>query len=81
MEDKKVIVIPPDGVGSKGDEAMIRGVLNLFQGKRIELFTQRNELWEGWIIDRNGEFGESYRELRNIDDVMMIYNEISMKYN
>ena len=67
---EKVIVIPSDAVGSKGDEAMVRGVLNLFQGRKIELYTQRNELWKGWLIDRNGEFEESYYELKDMADTI-----------
>jgi len=68
----KVIVLVPDGAGSKGDEAMIRGIFNLFSGKKIELFTPRNELWKGWIIDRGKEFEESYYEL---DDIINVVNE------
>lgn len=65
---EEVVIIPPDAVGSKGDEAIIRGVLNLFSDKKIKVLTPRREIWKGWILDRNFTYQEEYvllEELKN----------------
>lgn len=68
--NKKVVIIPPDGVGSKGDEAMVRGALNLFYGCKITLLTQRDELWTGYLVDRISEFNEINVSLPQMADAI-----------
>lgn len=66
---KNVIIIPPDGTGSKGDEAMVRGALNLYYGSgNIVVFTPRKQLWKEWIIDKSNLFQEKYVPLEKISD-------------
>lgn len=65
-EFPEITLIPSDAVGSKGDEAMIRGALNLFEGKKIRMLTPRRELWKGWLIDRNRDFEEEYVPLEDL---------------
>ncbi|MDO5156767.1 MAG: Coenzyme F420 hydrogenase/dehydrogenase, beta subunit C-terminal domain [Eubacteriales bacterium] len=68
VQGKNVIIVPSDGVGSKGDEAMIRGALNLLKGANITLFTPRDEQWKGWIVDRTDEFAERYVPLEQLTE-------------
>lgn len=62
----EITLIPSDAVGSKGDEAMIRGALNLFDGKKIHMLTPRRQLWKGWLIDRNNIYTEEYAPLQDL---------------
>ena len=66
----EITVIPSDAVGSKGDEAMLRGMLNLFNGKKIRMLTPRRELWKGWLIDRNEDYTEQYVELEELKNTI-----------
>ena len=44
------IIIPPDGFGSKGDEAMIYGALNLIDtGKKVKILTPRTAGWQNRV--------------------------------
>lgn len=51
-------VIPPDGYGSKGDEAMISGLLNLLQGEKTLLLTQNYKQWSDILLGRTYLFDE-----------------------
>ena len=55
-----ITIIPPDTAGSKGDEAVIRGALNVFKGLSITLMTPGNKelSWKTELPDRAGEFDE-----------------------
>ena len=56
---EKIFIIPPDGNGSKGDEAMVRGALELYSGLgKIALLTPREQLWKEWIVDKGDQFEE-----------------------
>lgn len=55
------VVVLPDGTGSKGDEALLRGVLNVMKGtQNLVLLTPRKELWRDVVTDRTLEFTEYY---------------------
>lgn len=62
----EVTIIPPDAVGSKGDEAMLRGALNLFAGSKIRVLSPRRELWKGWLVDKNELFSEEFVPLEEL---------------
>jgi|GEM_PF-2331899 len=50
MRVKRVIVVPPDGPGSKGDEGMLRGALELFRSFPIMILNPRpDESWIGYL--------------------------------
>ena len=67
LENKKRVVILPDGAGSKGDEALLRGVLNVFANTQsVTLLTPRKELWRNVVIDRSLEFNEYYVPIKDI---------------
>ena len=51
-------IIAPDGMGSKGDEAMISGCLNLLQGERALLITPNANRWSDVMIKRTHLFDE-----------------------
>ena len=56
---EKIFIIPPDGNGSKGDEAMVRGALELYSGLgEIALLTPREQLWKEWVVDKGDQFEE-----------------------
>lgn len=60
---EEVVIIPGDAVGNKGDEAMLRGALNLFSDREVKILTPRREVWKGWMLDRNLVYQEEYVEL------------------
>lgn len=65
----KYYVIAPDSSGSKGDEAMVRGVLNILHGQEIVILTTPNPsyAWQAELLDRCGEF----------EEIMVPFNDIS----
>lgn len=56
----KYYVIAPDSSGGKGDEAMMRGVLNILHGADITVLTTPSSYytWGTELLDRCGEFDE-----------------------
>lgn len=56
----KYVIITPDGVGSKGDEAMISGCLNLLRGERALLITPNRKLWKDRLLGHTHLFEEEY---------------------
>ncbi len=56
----KYYVIAPDSSGSKGDEALMRGVLNVLSGADITVLTTPNTYytWKTELLDRCIEFEE-----------------------
>ena len=66
---ERIFIIPPDGNGSKGDEAMVRGALELYSGiGEVTLLTPREQLWKEWIVDKNQQFDEHYVALEKMPD-------------
>ncbi len=60
------IVVAPDGYGSKGDEAMIRGALNIFnEYENILLLTPRNDLWTNRFNNFGGKTKEVFYSLKD----------------
>lgn len=59
-DEDAVLAIISDGPGSKGDEAMLRGFLNLMKGRRIFLLSPRAERWAQTVPDRALEFSEYF---------------------
>ena len=64
---KKILIIPPDGNGSKGDEAMVRGAIELYYGSGdIKLLTPREALWKECILELSSFFEEEYCSLEEL---------------
>lgn len=57
------VVLTPDGYGSKGDEAMIRGALSLIIDRKIKLVSQRKDFWNDYLNNRYYDIEEKYYEL------------------
>lgn len=55
-----VAVIVPDGPGSKGDEALLRGFLNAIHAENIVVLNPRMQRWRIAVPDRAAEFREYY---------------------
>ena len=51
-------LLPPAGSGSKGDEAMLRGVMALFQGAQIILLNPQERTWKDELLDIADSFTE-----------------------
>ncbi len=67
----RTVIIPSDGVGSKGDEAMLRGALNFLEGMEdIEVWNPREECWKEWLVDRNQDFKERIVPLEKLADAI-----------
>lgn len=52
------VIIPPDGYGSKGDEAMIGGCLHLLQGQRAMVLTPNHKHWSDHLLGKAHLFDE-----------------------
>lgn len=63
----KYLVVTPDGYGSKGDEAMIQGVLNFVEPYNTKIVTQRKDLWINHINNLNNLYVEKYYELEDFE--------------
>ncbi len=65
-----VVIIPPDTSGSKGDEAIVRGALNVFEGASITILSPGNrELsWKSELSDRANDFFEDFVPSNNISE-------------
>lgn len=55
---QKLVVLPPAGSGSKGDEGIIRGLLALFHDARIVLLNPGIRPWTSDILDMAEQFEE-----------------------
>ncbi len=66
FENIKYTVVVPDGAGSKGDEAVIRGCLNVLNGENILILNPRNAMWSDTLLDRNLDFVEKYEPLETL---------------
>lgn len=64
----KYTVLVPDGAGSKGDEALIRGCLNVLNGDNIRILNPRNAFWSDTLLDRNLDFIEKYEPLETLSN-------------
>ena len=64
------LAITPDGFGSKGDEAMIKGALHLINPISVKLITQRKELWTEHYNLTNFKIGEQYSDIKNFKDTI-----------
>lgn len=62
---RSTLIITPDGYGSKGDEALIRGVLNIINPYSSKLITQRKDLWTNHLDDLKEKILEEYYELKD----------------
>ena len=51
LEEDSIVVIMPDGPGSKGDEAIARGLCHVFSGEKFIVFTPGIVPWEWEIPD------------------------------
>ena len=69
LDSTPYVIITPDGVGSKGDEAMISGCLSLLQGQRPLLITPNFKLWSDVLIGRTHLFEECYVPLEQIPNL------------
>ena len=65
-------MITPDSAGSKGDEALIRGALSVFNGANITLLTtDRNDLsWKSELLDICNTFQEEIVEFEDISSAI-----------
>lgn len=54
----KFAILPPAGSGSKGDEGMMRGVLNLFSPADIVILNPQDRGWQAEIGDSHQQFDE-----------------------
>lgn len=60
VPENECIIVLPDGYGSKGNEAIIKGTLNVYNDcQKIMLITPRNDLW----TNRIGDFGKNLKEV------------------
>lgn len=66
----KYTVLVPDGAGSKGDEALIRGCLNVLNGDNITILNPRSALWSDKLLDRNLDFMEKYEPLETLSNAI-----------
>ena len=65
----KIVVIPPDGYGSRGDEAMVRGLLNMFSPNvDVTLLTPRKEIWKECILEKSISFKEKVVPLADLKE-------------
>lgn len=71
FEKSKYIVITPDGVGSKGDEAMISGCLELLRGDEVLLLTPNTHLWQDELLARTHLFHELYVPLEQMNELFV----------
>ena len=62
------LLITPDGFGSKGDEAMINGLLNLINPLSVKLITQRDDLWTNHLTLNKFKIGEEHYELNKFKE-------------
>lgn len=64
----KYYVVAPDSSGSKGDEALMRGVLNVLIGADITILTTPSyyNTWQTELLDRCQEFSEKIVPFENI---------------
>ena len=69
----KYLIVTPDGYGSKGDEAMLRGALNFVEPYNTKIVTQRSDLWINHINNLKSLYTEKYYELE--DFVESVENE------
>ena len=66
----KYLVFTPDGYGSKGDEAMIRGVLNFVEPNITKIITQRKELWSDKLNMIKNLYDEEFYELKEFENAV-----------
>lgn len=64
-------IIAPDGFGSYGDEAVLRGVLNLIDSKSIKVITKREQLFSKNLNNFPKEIVEEYVPLSDLDKVVV----------
>lgn len=64
------IIVTPDGYGSKGDEAMIRGALNVYnEYEKILLLSPRNDLWTNRLNDFDSKIREVFYPIKDFTNV------------
>lgn len=63
----KYLVFTPDGYGSKGDEAMLQGILNIAEPYITKIITQRKDLWTTHLTNLKGLYEEQYYDLEDFD--------------
>ena len=56
LEDDCIVVIMPDGPGSKGDEAIARGLCRVLSGEKFVVFTPGIVPWEWGVPDLSDRF-------------------------
>ena len=56
FNNSRYIVVSPDGFGSKGDEAMLSGVLNILKNEKILVITPGLKLWKDELVFRTHLF-------------------------
>ncbi len=60
IDNAPYLIVVPDGTGSKGDEAMIAGCLNLLHGMKAFLITPNQKLWSDVLIGYTHLFDEAF---------------------
>lgn len=64
----KYLVVTPDGYGSKGDEAMLEGILNFVEPYSTRIITPRADLWKNHIDEIKDLYVEEYYELEKFSN-------------
>lgn len=64
-------IITPDGYGSCGDEAVLRGVLDLIDSKNIKIITEKKELFSENLKNFSKEIVEEYVSIRDLDKAVV----------
>ena len=72
IRDSRYLIITPDGAGSKGDEAMISGCLNLLQGQKALLITPNEYQWRDVLIGRIHLFDECTVVLEQMPNLLAL---------
>ncbi len=63
------LIVTPDGFGSKGDEAMIKGVINVLgNDSKIKLLTVRKNTWLDKLNVKSNNISEEVVKLSNFDN-------------
>lgn len=69
-QNNSPILILPDGPGSKGDEALLRGFLNVLNTPKLIVLNPRTEFWCDTIPDRALSFEEHNIPLEKMADAL-----------